>query len=218
MKILDSRSRLSIEMLKKIAFVIIALSVVKSYGENSLMTAEEDFDSWYVSQDVSPWRRFWGGPCDSDDQCSYVISYCHFKRTGKFHFFLSLISICCPSSQYVSSGLVVCTSREVGNFLLRFRLGLLLAWLLSLLQRPFRPDFDWSCLRCRSLQKHLDLDEDCKILMLFMSYTYIVSVCVALVLIDLLWKCYLKVNISCHKNESWMKYINVKGRQSCPLP
>ena len=84
-KILDSRSRLSIEMLKKIAIVIIALSVVKSYGENSLMTAEEDFDSWYASQDVSSWRRFWGGPCDSDEECSYVISYCHFKKTGKFN-------------------------------------------------------------------------------------------------------------------------------------
>ena len=72
-------------MLKKIAIVIIALSVVKSYGENSLMTAEEDFDSWYASQDVSSWRRFWGGPCESDEECSYVISYCHFKKTGELN-------------------------------------------------------------------------------------------------------------------------------------
>ena len=87
-------------MLKKIAIVIIALSVVKSYGENSLMTAEEDFDSWYASQDVSSWRRFRGGPCDSDEECSYVISYCHFKKTGKLNIF-PLIDFYLPPFQLV---------------------------------------------------------------------------------------------------------------------
>merc|ERR1719411_1934517 len=52
------------------------------HGERSSVQAEV-FEGGRndITHETNPWRRFWGGQCDSDASCTYIVSYCHYKKT-----------------------------------------------------------------------------------------------------------------------------------------
>ena len=71
-------------MFKIVSVVFITLSVMIIHGDRSLVQAEV-FEGGIndISHEANPWRRFWGGQCDSDSSCTYIVSYCHYKKTGE---------------------------------------------------------------------------------------------------------------------------------------
>ena len=118
-------------MFKIVSVVFITLSMMIIHGDRSLVQAEV-FEGGIndISHEANPWRRFWGGQCDSDASCTYIVSYCHYKKTGKcsWHIIFFLLpsiltsSIC---SKHLSSRLVVFSYCEAWDFLLRSCYGFL---------------------------------------------------------------------------------------------
>ena len=128
-------------MVKIVSVVFITLFMMIIHGDRSLVQAEV-FEGGIndISHEANPWRRFWGGQCDSDASCTYIVSYCHYKKTGEcffFHFLPSnlTLSIC---SQHLSSRLVVFSNCEAWNFLLRSCHGFLHCGLPDFLHRDHR--------------------------------------------------------------------------------
>ena len=77
-------------MFKIVSVVFITLSMMIIHGDRSLVQAEV-FEGGIndISHEANPWRRFWGGQCDSDASCTYIVSYCHYKKTGKCLLFMT---------------------------------------------------------------------------------------------------------------------------------
>ena len=75
-------------MFKFISIVFIAVAVIINEGDKALVDAEvfqggSGFSN-IPNEEANPWRRFWGGQCVSDASCTYIVSYCHYKKTGKY--------------------------------------------------------------------------------------------------------------------------------------
>ena len=64
-------------MFKIVSVVFITLSVMIIHGDRSLVQAEV-FEGGIndISHEANPWRRFWGGQCDSDALLLYVATLC----------------------------------------------------------------------------------------------------------------------------------------------
>ena len=75
-------------MFKFISIVFIAVAVIINEGDKALVDAEVFQGGSGFSnipyEEANPWKRFWGGQCVSDASCTYIVSYCHYKKTGKY--------------------------------------------------------------------------------------------------------------------------------------
>ena len=79
-------------MFKIVSIVFITLSVMIIHGDRSSVQVQaEVFEGGRndITHETNPWRRFWGGQCDSDASCTYIVSYCHYKKTGKCSLFMT---------------------------------------------------------------------------------------------------------------------------------